>query len=924
MRAITRADFCAHDNGNSKAGRQRPACPLAGRAGGRTVLSISKMSPGQHDYYLDSCADSPEAYYSGHGEAPGTWAGSGAADLGLVGQVSPQDFTALFRGQDPSAVPDERGTRPRLSQTRCKVPGFDLTFSAPKSVSVLWGLGDKDLQATMRRAHDEAVSAALGHLERTAAYGRRGHAGQQRIATSGFVAGVFRHRTSREGDPNLHSHVVVANAVRGTDGKWSAPDAKMIYQQMMATSAVYRASLRENLRPLGLEWTVRRDGLAELTAVPAKVLRAFSKRRVAIEERLAKVGRSGPVAAQKATLDTRPAKGTVEIDTLEYDWLRQGELLGWSRAEIDQLLAQGRERPAAEVTGPKQIASERAAAVAAVLAPTGLTEQASSFDERDVLRALAAALPSGIAVEDLTRLTRQMLSSHPEVVALPHAALPDAATPAPDRPLPVGLSKARWTTRELLATEAALVDSAVAARDAYAALVSPELIDQALTGARGGLGLHGEQAEMVRALTTTGDGVAVVLAPAGCGKTVALGAAVRAWQSDGVPVIGTALSAKAAGLLADETGMATFTTTRLLMDLRDPRWTGLAPGTVLIVDEAGQLGTRTIAELQKHVTAAAGKLVLVGDDRQLPEIHAGGAFRALAERLPVIRLTENRRQVDPQIRARLLQLRSGADPAGALAAWDRDGLVFRATDVEDLGDQMTADWARPWLAAESSPGRTVDQARASVAMLAGTNAEARQLNDRARLILAEMGVLSGPELVTDHGSFQAGDHVVTRANDRWLKVKNGDRWIVQAVDLEAGTVALRALGPGQSPSVVLPTSYLQDLQHGYALTTSISQGQTLDVALVRGSESTYREQAYVAASRARIETRFYVVGAPGQDLGCDHHHGAEKPVVGDPFVAFQQAAGRSRAKSLAADTLSAAEVRWSPGGHPDAGELDIA
>jgi conjugative relaxase-like TrwC/TraI family protein len=124
------------------------------------------------------------------------------------------------------------------------VTGFDLTFSAPKSVSVLWGLGDTEVSKAVRRAHDGAVVEALGYLERHATMARRGANGVRRIGAGGLVAAGFRHRTSRAGDPQLHTHVLVANAVCGEDGRWSAPDARLLYFHARTGGFVYQAALR--------------------------------------------------------------------------------------------------------------------------------------------------------------------------------------------------------------------------------------------------------------------------------------------------------------------------------------------------------------------------------------------------------------------------------------------------------------------------------------------------------------------------------------------------------------------------------------------------------------------------------------------------------------------------------------------------------
>ncbi len=300
--------------------------------------------------------------------------------------------------------------RPVRQHAVSKVPGFDLTFSAPKSVSLLFGLGDGRISGRMRDAHDAAVRDALGYLERTASHGRRGHGGCERIRTTGFLAAAFRHRTSRAGDPNLHTHVVVANRVLGADGHWSALDAKAIYAQAKTAGTLYEASLRHQLRDLGLSWTVPHTGLAEIDGVPHAVRRAFSQRRQQIEERLAQRGLSGARAAQVATLETREHKQHgVDDDTLLGRWRERAADLGFTWGAIDELLRQGRDRVARPTS-----ASDLSARL---LSPEGLTARASTFGQRDVLRAVASALPDGAFVAEVKALAQQVLGA-PEVVPL--------------------------------------------------------------------------------------------------------------------------------------------------------------------------------------------------------------------------------------------------------------------------------------------------------------------------------------------------------------------------------------------------------------------------------------------------------------------------------------------------------------------------
>jgi conjugative relaxase-like TrwC/TraI family protein len=165
-----------------------------------------------------------------------------------------------------------------------------LTSSAPKSVSLLFALFEGETAAVVRRAHDAAVVQALGYLEREAGEVRRGKDGVDRLPGGGFVAAAFRHRTGRAGDPQLHTHVLVANVTRGADGRWSALDGRQLYLQAKTAGTLYQTALRHEVRQLGLRFVVRDNGTCEIAGVPPQVLRAFSRRRTEIEAHLTERG----------------------------------------------------------------------------------------------------------------------------------------------------------------------------------------------------------------------------------------------------------------------------------------------------------------------------------------------------------------------------------------------------------------------------------------------------------------------------------------------------------------------------------------------------------------------------------------------------------------------------------------------------------
>ena len=484
----------------------------------------------------------------------------------------------------------------------------------------------------------------------------------------------------------------------------------------------------------------------------------------------------------------------------------------------------------------------------------------------------------------------------PDVVALGAPAPRASAEPAVGG---AARNARRYSTTEMLATEAAVLAEATAARDAGVGLAGPDGVVRALTARE----LSDEQRALVRRLTSSGDGVDVVVGKAGAGKTSALAAAAEAWRAAGLPVLGTAVAARAALAFGEQAGIPAMTVTRLLAALDKPvagRPTGLARGTVLIVDEAGMLGTRPLARLLAHARAADAKLVLVGDHHQLPELTAGGPFRALATTLQATELQHNRRQVEPWERDALDQLRNG-DASQALDDYDAAGRVQRADTGADARCALTASW---WTAATSDGLRAPSE---QVVMLAVRRTDVDELNLRARAHMIAAGRLTGPVLTVPvspyaERSFAAGDLVIARRNDYARGLINGQRGTVTAVDPDAGTVSVQ-LG---STTATVPATYLASggLDHGYALTVHQSQGMTCDQAMLLGSDALYREAGYVGLSRGRQRNDLHLVDRPAEDdPGREDCHAPRRPQpeVEDALAAVRTALTRSRAQALALD-----------------------
>jgi conjugative relaxase-like TrwC/TraI family protein len=831
------------------------------------VLNIGKLRPGGENYYLNSVARGVEDYYLGSGEAPGYWLASGAGEIGLEGEVTEAALRNVLRGADPLSgselVAPRRGER---------VPGFDLTFRAPKSVALLHALGPKEASNEVVSAHDAAVAASLGYLERVASGARRGKRGKVSIDSRGFIGAAFRHRTSRAGDPLLHTHVLVANLIQGVDEKWGAVDARHLYLHAKTAGYLYQSHLRVELtRRLGVRWGPVRNGAADLEGIPREVIRAFSRRRQEVEQASGGSDAAGGRRGQVAALATRKAKDyDVSPEALLPEWTERAHNLGLTNEDLEAVLGRSVWR---ETTEAQRVEVERH-----LSSPNGLTAQSSTFSRREVIQSYCAAVREGTTVVDVEAWADGFLGTD-QVVPLDGKGT--RRFRLADSPIAAGTHESRYTTPEMLSTERRLVTQAVARRADGVGVVSASSVSAAL-GLR--WSLYPDQAAMVERITTSGAGVDVVVGWAGTGKTFALGAARDAWEREGWRVIGCALAARAAQELQIGSGVESTTLTRLLRDLDDPGVGGFGQRTVVVVDEAGMVGTRDLDRLLTHAHRDHAKVVLVGDDAQLPEIAAGGAFRAIKNRLEAIELSDVRRQPDDWERDALRLVREGKAQEAVDAYQDR-GRLFAARSAEETRQRLVEDWWKSYRAGEAA------------VMIAARRSDVAALNAGARELMAADGQLGCESIAIAGTSFSTGDVVMTTRNDRGLGIVNGARARVIATDAADRNVTIET---DDGSRVTLPSSYLEGghLTHAYAITGHKSQGMTADKSFVLADETLYKEWGYVALSRGRAGNHLYVVA--GVDLDREDT-GGQVARPSDPIPSVAHALGRSRAKEVALD-----------------------
>jgi conjugative relaxase-like TrwC/TraI family protein len=784
-----------------------------------TVLTIGKLGPnrGQLEYYELQVAAGIEDYYAGRGECGGAWRGSGLQALGLdPGQdVERRAFVSLMQGRHPVT-----GAVLRPMGACSTVAALDLTFSAPKSVSVLFAIGDEEMASALLGAHDRAVDAALAYLEREACFTRRGHGGVERLRGEGFIAASYRHRMSRAGDPQVHTHVVVANMTRAA-GKYTALDAHALYEHKNAAGAFYRAVLRGEVRER-LPWVSWREvgrGLFEVEGIPDGVLRHFSQRRAEIEKRARELVGAGASPSrelmQGIALATRRAKdyGVKGSTWRERAQARAAEHgFGWAELEALRSRATVRDWPDLE-----QLFSR-------LSGPTGLTEMHNTFGRRNALAAIAGAFRQGVSAAQLERATSRYLdASGVRLLALDRNDI------------------SRYTTLDLLACERKIGEGATRRSTEQTGVLSRDLVDWVLSTSDSSL--NRDQAAAVRALTSSGRGVDVVAALAGTGKTTIVGALARSYELAGWQVIGAAPTGRAARQLRELAGIPAGTMHSLAAEL--DRANGFVPRTVLVLDEAGTAPTRLTATLFAHADRAGVKVIAIGDQGQLGSVEAGGWLAALARQQPAVQLRDVLRQRDPEEREALEALRDG-EPDHYIAH-EQDDITIHPTEPDALSALV-----EQWHAAERKHGP-----RGAV-MIARDNQTRERLNQAAREQLKREGVLAPVGIVVAGREFAKGDRAIARRNDRHLDVDNGTLGTVIGVAPRAGYVQIET-DSGQVRELDL--GYVAaHLEHAYALTGHGAQGATVAWAGAIGRPEEFtREWAYTALSRARNQTLIHVI-----------------------------------------------------------------
>jgi conjugative relaxase-like TrwC/TraI family protein len=839
-----------------------------------------------------------------------------AADRARVRTALARELFLSEHGREPMDARELAGQIAKDSRPRTQtVAGYDLTFSPVKSVSTLWAIAEPAVAAVIEQAHQAAVKDALAFIEKHALFTRTGPQGIRQVNVRGLVAAAFTHRDSRAGDPDLHTHVAVANKVQTLDGRSLSIDGRVLFKANVAASETYNTALEQHLREtLGVRFAERpgtdpaKRPIREIVGVDPRLNRRWSTRRAHIETRRGELamqfqkdhGRPPtPVEAlhlaQQATLETRDAKheprSLAEQRTTWHD--EAAAVLGSSEA-IAAMVRTALTPPAETAT----IADTRwIAQTASVLA---VMEENRSIWQMWHVRAEAQRQlrTTGVTAEGASALVDLLVN---EVLSRRSVAL---LAPADNIEEPETLRRVDgssvytvagadlYTSQRILDAEQRLL---TAAGRRGGASVEQTAVDLALLEmAANGTELDAGQAALVRRMCTSGARVQLAIAPAGAGKTTAMRALTLAWTQDSGQVVGLAPSAAAAAVLAEQTGIRANTLAKLAWSLQHsdlPEWaTAVGPSTLLIIDEAGMADTLSLDTAVQFAINRGASVRLIGDDQQLAAIGAGGVLRDIQQSHGALRLTELHRFTDPAEAAATLALREGKPEA--IDFYLDHGRV----QVGDPATTMQAAFAA-WVSDQAAGLDTI--------MIAPTRHLVAELNRRARAHRLDHSPVASEVPLADGNQASVGDVIITRANDRRLRltandwVKNGDRWTITAVSKDGDLTVRHARS---HLAIRLPAGYVQTSTGlGYATTIHAAQGVTADTmhGLATGQES--RQQLYTMLTRGRAANHVYL-----QVVGDGDPHTLIRPETiapRTPTETLQQILARDEAPTSATTLL---------------------
>ena len=619
------------------------------------MLTISPIR--NINYYSDLAK---EDYYLDGGEPNGVWLGKGAKLLDLSDNVDNEKYINVMHGY----TPDKKYELCQKSGNKHR-HGWDLTFSAPKSVSIAWARANDELKQQIQNSHFEGVKQALSFIETHAAVTRRNKLGMMREKVTGLVAASFEHATSRAQDPQLHTHCLIGNVAPRADGSWGTLESRDFYLWQKAAGTLYRAELASKLRDIGFEIDKDNDAF-KLAIVPEVICDHYSKRGAMIKEELAKrgnassCGKTGDIVA----LATRSKKEDVSRADLYIKWHEELGELGFNE---NKMLTELLHNKSTELSWLSEMDKPNIELNLDTL-EEHVSQQKSVFRMQDIYKSAAEiAQIAGGGAKKSQQIAEEFIDKKSSIslgLDYKHNAL--------------------FTTQAIIDNEKAMIAGAKGLRKKNQFIIDNSVINNAISAKSFPLSDEQKEAVFSACQNTAFD---IIQGSAGAGKSALMDCVGNAYRSSGYKVIGCAIAKSAANNLAEEANIETFTIAKLLKDK------SLAENSILIVDEAGQVSTKDLRKLIDLVEKKHSKLILVGEDKQLDAIEHGGALKYLSqpEILGTTRVETIKRQRKEWARQAVADFRDGKADKALHALEDR-GLLNFADDADQTKGLLIKKW----------------------------------------------------------------------------------------------------------------------------------------------------------------------------------------------------------------------------------------
>ncbi|MEO0983990.1 MAG: MobF family relaxase [Cyanobacteria bacterium J06639_14] len=697
------------------------------------MLSLTVITPNQGETYYTA-----ENYYSNEeNQANSAWSGKGARSLGLSGQVQGEAFKNLLHGNSSQGGKTLSGRKINPEKHRA---GIDLTFSAPKSISLAALVGGNE---ALEQAHRMAVARTLAVIEERYAQTRvRTEEGRKAIATGNLIVAQFHHDTSREKDPQLHTHCVVINATQLEDGRWQSLHNDVLFKQQKLLGMIYQNELAVEVQRLGYAMKPRANGQFELRGYQPEDLQTFSKRR---EQILAAVGEQSTAQERElATLKTRAPKGKEILrEELRAYWQAQAEVLHLEHPQPQVLDWQS--DPKRSLRAGLNHCSEREAVFR--------REQVERF-----------TLENHLGQQFFADL-QQTLDANPEVI---HT------------------SDQRLTTQTAVLRELETIRTVLDGRGQVGKIASGDWVAKVLENQ----GLTQGQSEGILLAATTRDRVIAWQGVAGAGKSYALNQFRRIAAAQGYTVRGFAPSAEAAKSLGESAQIKQTETVAALLCAQPQKPASQFP-EIWVVDEAGLLSAKDALALLTKAQEQQARVILVGDTRQLSAVKAGNPFKSLQQAgMATAYLNQSLRQKNHQIKAGVDLIAEGKISEGI---HHLKPYIHQVSSEETRAEAISRDYLA-----------LTPEDRQKTLLLAGTNRERLAITQAIRAGLKSeeqlgKGILMQRLKARDLTSvqmgyahhFQVGDVLIPQASYKRLGLEQGQRYEVIAVDLQQNMLILR-------------------------------------------------------------------------------------------------------------------------------------